>query len=275
MCIIVRDEAPYIEEWLAFHLLQGATKILVYDNGSTDGTLQLLGQAAANAPINVIDWSEQPGHFDMVQRAAYMDGAARLIGSSDFAAFIDADEFLHVGAGQTVTEALTAFSSEVSAIAVNQRVFGSSGLIDYNATPVTTRFVRCTEPEYVENRWFKTIARPEQIVEFNSAHSVVVRSGHYVMNDGGDLTRDTDHPGLASRIGRGPLTVNHYMLRSLEEYRGKQRRWEIRSEMHERYDMGYFHGREPTANAIVDDRLMSYSEQLEHMMFRLKELHDL
>ena len=270
MCVIVRDEAAYIEEWLAFHLLQGASKILVYDNGSTDGTLQRLAQAAANAPINVIDWSEQSGHFDTIQRAAYMDGAARLIGSSDFVAFIDADEFLHAGVGRTAAGTLSAFPSEVSAVAVNQRVFGSSGFIKYGAAPVTSRFVRCTELEYVENRWFKTIARPEQIIEFDSVHSVVVRSGRYVMNDGGDLSRESDHPGLASRVGSGALTVNHYMLRSLEEYREKQKRWQSRSEMYERYSMGYFHGREPAANAVVDDRLAPLSEQVEHMMFRLR-----
>ena len=271
MCVIIRDEAPYIEEWLAFHLLQGATNILVYDNGSTDGTLQLLAKAAAAAPITVMDWSDQPGHFDTVQRAVYADGTVRLTASVNFVAFVDADEFLHAGEGQTVVEALGDFDQEVSAIAVNQRVFGSSGLVEHEPGLVTSRFIRCTEPAYVENRWFKTIARHKQIVKFSSVHSVVAGSGRYVMNDGDDLTRDTDHPGLATRVGEGRLTVNHYMLRSLEEYHRKQRRWQSRPEMHGRYSMGYFHGREPVANAVIDDRLVPLSEQIEHLMFHLRD----
>ena len=271
ICIIVKDEARYIEEWLAFHLLQGVHRILVYENGSSDDTLQILHRAAANAPITVIDWSDRPGHFDTVQRAAYLDGATRLIGSSDFVAFIDADEFLHAGPQQSAAEALREFSSNVSAIAVNQRVFGSSGLVDYDPTLVTTRFVRCTEASYTENQWFKTIARPEQVVEFDSVHSVVIKSGVYAMSDGADLTRDTDHPGHANRIAYGALTLNHYMLRSLDEFRQKQKRATGRPELAERYGMGYFLGREPFANATIDDRLVRFSDRILQKMNELSQ----
>ncbi len=271
VCIIVKDEARYIEEWLAFHLLQGVNRILVYENGSSDETLEILHRAAVNAPITIIDWSDRPGHFDTVQRAAYMDGATRLKGSSDFVAFIDADEFLHAGSEQSATEALQSFSSDVSAIAVNQRVFGSSGLVDYDPTLVTTRFVRCTEDSYIENQWFKTIARPEQVVEFDSVHSVIIKSGTYAMSDGADLTRGTDHPGHANRIACGPLTLNHYMLRSLDEFRQKQKRAMDRPELKERYGMGYFLGREPSANAAIDDRLVRFSSNILRKMVELRQ----
>ena len=37
ICTSVRNEAPYIQEWLEFHLLVGATKFVIYDDKSTDG----------------------------------------------------------------------------------------------------------------------------------------------------------------------------------------------------------------------------------------------
>jgi hypothetical protein len=271
ICIIVKDEARYIEEWLAFHLLQGVHRILVYENGSSDETLEILHRAATNAPITIIEWSDYPGHFDTVQRAAYLDGATRLKGSSDFVAFIDADEFLHAGLHQSAAEALRKFSSNVSAIAVNQRVFGSSGLIEYESTLVTTRFVRCTETNYTENKWFKTIARPEQIVAFDSVHSVVIKSGIYTMSDGTDLIRDSDHPGNANRVADGSLTLNHYMLRSLEEFGQKQKRAMVRPELKERYGMGYFLGREPSANAAIDDRLVHLSDNILQKVIELRQ----
>jgi glycosyltransferase involved in cell wall biosynthesis len=271
ICVIVKDEARYIEEWLAFHLLQGVNRILVYENGSSDDTLQILQRSAANAPITIVDWSERPGHFDMVQRAAYLDGATRLKGSSDFVAFIDADEFLHAGYQQSAAEALGNVPPNVSAIAVNQRVFGSSGLIDYDPTLVTARFVRCTEKNYIENKWFKTIARPEQIVEFDSVHSVIIKSGTYAMNDVTELTRDSGHPGQANRIADGPLTLNHYMLRSLDEFRQKQKRAMGRPELKERYEMGYFLGRERSANAAIDDRLAHLSDKILQKVVELRQ----
>jgi hypothetical protein len=42
ICAIVKDEARYIEEWLAFHFLQGVSQVLIFDNESTDGTRDIL-----------------------------------------------------------------------------------------------------------------------------------------------------------------------------------------------------------------------------------------
>ncbi|MBQ6975183.1 MAG: glycosyltransferase family 2 protein [Selenomonadaceae bacterium] len=33
---IVRDEAPYIKEWIDYHLLAGVNHFLIYDNESSD-----------------------------------------------------------------------------------------------------------------------------------------------------------------------------------------------------------------------------------------------
>jgi Tfp pilus assembly protein PilN len=37
VCTVLRNEARYIPEWVAFHLIMGATKIVIYDDNSTDG----------------------------------------------------------------------------------------------------------------------------------------------------------------------------------------------------------------------------------------------
>lgn len=38
----VKDEAPYILEWIAWHRLVGFDKIIIAQNSSTDGTVELL-----------------------------------------------------------------------------------------------------------------------------------------------------------------------------------------------------------------------------------------
>jgi hypothetical protein len=43
ICTVLRNEARYVPEWVAFHLLMGATKIVIYDDNSTDS----LGKAVA------------------------------------------------------------------------------------------------------------------------------------------------------------------------------------------------------------------------------------
>ncbi|MFG1358490.1 glycosyltransferase family 2 protein [Xanthobacter pseudotagetidis] len=42
ICAIVRDEAPYVLEWVAHHRALGFDHIFVFDNESRDGTSELL-----------------------------------------------------------------------------------------------------------------------------------------------------------------------------------------------------------------------------------------
>jgi hypothetical protein len=109
ICAIVRDEALYIREWIAFHLLQGVSKILIYDEGSSDGTKKIISEAAKRADISWVDWSKKGGAFDTIQRQAYEDGALRLTGNVDFVAFIDADEFLYCNDGRPLPAELATF----------------------------------------------------------------------------------------------------------------------------------------------------------------------
>jgi hypothetical protein len=34
ICTVLRNEARYVPEWVAFHLLMGATTIVIYDDNS-------------------------------------------------------------------------------------------------------------------------------------------------------------------------------------------------------------------------------------------------
>ena len=42
VCTIVRDEARYLGEWVAFHRAQGVSHMDVWDDGSSDGTAEVL-----------------------------------------------------------------------------------------------------------------------------------------------------------------------------------------------------------------------------------------
>ncbi len=270
VCAIIRDEILYIHEWIAFHILQGVSKFLLYDDGSVDGTKEAIGSMSQNADISLIDWSGRADTLDYAQRSAYMDGAAKLVGSADFVAFIDADEFLHCQNGRKLTDELASLPDDVSAVAVGLRLFGSAGHKVYSSDYVTSRFVKCTELDHPGNQWFKTVARPEKIKDFETVHNVVLESGVYVLNDYQEFSRALDHPGRASRIGQGTLQINHYMLKSLEEFRRKQARGHERG-MVDRYDETYFFHRDTNqwANAMICDDLKYLAPKLSEIISRL------
>ena len=243
LCAIFKDEALYIEEWVAFHALQGVEVFVLFDNGSTDDTRAILGRIGARCgplvSVEVVAW---PGDaYEAMQLSAYGEGARRLAGRADWVGFVDIDEFLFASAGTSLPEALAAFGPEVGAEAVGHRIFGSSGQTDYNADLVTARFTRCSGPEHPQSKWFKTLARPERVSGFDSAHSALLTSGEYVMADHGPLDRAGAgwHPGLAARIGPGEISLNHYMVKSREEFGWKQRRFAGKGLEH-RYNDDYF-----------------------------------
>jgi hypothetical protein len=198
ICAVVKNEGIYISEWIAFHCLQGVNNFLIFDNQSTDGTKQALAQIARHTSVWAIDW---PGdNYHEMQLSAYVEGAKRLIGQADWAAFIDIDEFIFSSRNRSLPEELELFGPEVSAIAIGHRIFGSSGQITYQSDLVTSRFVRCARPDHPQSQWFKTIVRPALVDRFDSAHSVILKAGSYLLADH-SLLRCTNaawHPGDAS-----------------------------------------------------------------------------
>jgi FkbM family methyltransferase len=242
----VRNEATYIEEWVAFHRKQGVSRFLIYDNGSVDGTPESLRKLG----IEPVIWADLPAKFDPQQQAAYREGAQALAGFAAWVAFIDIDEFLFGRHGRTLAEVLSEFPAHISAIAVQQRVFGSNGQATRLPGSVLERFTRCAVPDHPEHLWFKTIARPEQVLEFSSVHSVVSRGGAYVLADGLPFTLAAKHPGEASRHAEGTIALHHYMLRSFEEFREKQAKWSERTAETRLSSDNYFIERETYANAV-------------------------
>ena len=42
VCSIIKNEAPYLLEWVLFHKLIGVDKFVLYDDYSTDNTKEVL-----------------------------------------------------------------------------------------------------------------------------------------------------------------------------------------------------------------------------------------
>ena len=269
LCAIVKDEAGYIEEWLAFHILQGVSQVILYDNNSSDDTCERARSFAKSIDIQVIPWPDSGRGFDRTQRRAYRDGARRLSGAADYVAFIDLDEFLFASDYGLLGQTLAAFPTEVAAIAVNQRIFGSSGQKSSTGDLVTSRFTMTAAADYPEGHFFKTIARPDRIVRFDSVHSVVLTSGTYVLSDGRPLPPRPSHPGFSSLITEGALRLHHYMLKSRQEFERKRQRW-AGQDLGNRLTDDYFSDRDSSVNTVRDERLTVFAEQIRELIGRAR-----
>lgn len=92
--LMIRDEVDILPEWLRYHVAQGMDVLVVTDNGSTDGTREVLEDFARTSSITV-DLRHDPVHRK--QQSATVTTMARdayTLHGADWVVNADADEFL-------------------------------------------------------------------------------------------------------------------------------------------------------------------------------------
>ena len=260
---IVRDEDRYLHEWIAHYLALGVDSFLFYNNESNDETSRILDECAQCLPLTHIPWQVPEGTSP--QLSAYNDAIDRLR-NADFAAFFDIDEFLVLKKGtpglkQLITR-LFATSKEYGAIVINQRLFGSSYLESAGNDPVLTRFPLCSESNHYENKWVKSIYRINSVLRITGIHSCPVSGGLHLHPSGLQAQFEINQYSGAEAFGQtleidhSCLQLNHYMTKSLEEFRKKQLKGgaaqSTRRERLSRFSEDYFHSRLSYANTTID-----------------------
>lgn len=91
MVSVVRDELEFIQANIEFHAAQGVDYFAIMDNGSVDGTRELLETLKADYEIELIDQPDTS--FRQGEWMTALAHRAREIGKADFVIPIDADEF--------------------------------------------------------------------------------------------------------------------------------------------------------------------------------------
>ena len=91
LVICVKNESPYIGEWLEYHHQIGVDKFYVYDNDSEDRS-ELLRVLDPWIESKIVEYVEFPGAIAQV--ASYMDAVEKHRFDCRYMGFFDADEFL-------------------------------------------------------------------------------------------------------------------------------------------------------------------------------------
>jgi hypothetical protein len=121
---IQQNRRPWIVEWIAFHLMVGFGKIIIYSHKSTDGMDEIVERLLGRYPIILY----RLGDEERPQLGAYNHSWHYHANSIDWMAFIDGDEFLFPTKAATIAEGLSSFDTKpMSALAVYWRIYGSNG----------------------------------------------------------------------------------------------------------------------------------------------------
>ncbi|KAA0122475.1 glycosyltransferase family 2 protein [Methylobacterium sp. P1-11] len=233
----MRNEGPYIPEWLTYHRAIGFTDIVICTNDCVDGSPALLDRLQTLGLLTHLPHTVAPG--DKPQLAAYAHAETLpILTEADWVMVLDADEFLNVHVGKRrVTDLITAVPGS-TAILVNWRVFGSSGHRTWSRDFVTERFSRAAPLEHGVNRPYKTLFTKTEVY----GCKLLPHQPRFPRADARDTLRYVNGAGtilpayfydeshgdfLQSEPGTVSwelAQVNHYNTRSWEDYIVKHRR---------------------------------------------------
>ena len=87
---ILKNEGPYLKEWLDYHLLAGVDHFYLYDNESPDNQAEVV---KPYVEAGLVDYIPCPGK--VMQMFAYNDAVKKFKFFNRYIAFIDGDEFVY------------------------------------------------------------------------------------------------------------------------------------------------------------------------------------
>lgn len=216
---IVKNELNSLLEWIAYHRVLGVHGFIIADNGSNDGTRELLGDLSKLGILTVLDHptigaqKPQLPAYERILRICPCD--------VDLLAFIDADEFLLPLEQEQLIPTLQGWFADdsVSAVALNWSNFGSNGETFANEGLVIERFTKRAPQTFNVNHNFKSIVRPARTERFFNPHYANLCYGRYIDVQGHDLVLHPQHGyGVSAEVIWNGVRVNHYAVKSLEEF---------------------------------------------------------
>ena len=275
----MKNEGPFILEWLAWHRAIGVSDFLVYTNDCTDGTDQMFDLLHAKG---MVEHRKNPYRAtgEKPQHAAYRDAqTSQTAGHADWIICMDVDEFINIHTGAGRLPDLFRAVPDATMIALTWQLYGNAEVVAYRDQLITEQFVRCA-PEFIRKphqAWgIKTMFRPlDHYKKFGVHRPKGLRPEclpqiNWVNGSGKPMPEQMLRTGWRSNVttyGYQLVTLNHYSLRSAESYLVKRDRGQVN---HVDRDQGLNYWFRMNNNAHRDtrarDHLPMVKAELERLM---------
>ncbi|MEO1704786.1 MAG: glycosyltransferase family 2 protein [Pseudomonadota bacterium] len=250
----MKNEGPYLLEWIAYHRSMGFDGFVICSNDCSDGTNLMLNRLDAMGIVHHIDNPQGP-NMDP-QRSAYGKIKAHdAYQGAEWALVIDADEFMNVKVGDHSLDALIEACPGADAISCCWKMMGSNDQVEFDPEQlVTERFTRGSTDDAPENGlvWgIKTLFRPGKF-DYMGVHrprfhkhkgmppAGTVRWYNGSGIDLGDVLYEKGWRLRSETYGYGLAQVNHYAIKSREDFILKRLRGTANAKNKDRINTEYW-----------------------------------
>lgn len=283
----MKDEAPYVLEWVAYHRAIGFDRVVVLANDCTDGTHEMLMRLHEIGAIsyyeNVVPVGAKP-HSSALKIA----NKSSEVKSADFVMVLDADEFLVIkDAPHTLNVLLDEMQNKAAdMMVIPWRMFGSSHQMEFEDLPVIKRFTQSMDARDLPKVGVKTLFRQADNIRLAIHFPKSIMKGGEILDDndaswidagGQPLVRNgLTWNGGRQKIRRDHAEVAHFMIKSLDEYLLKIFRGDGLMNSN-RHGIDYWRGADHNVvtDLVVADNVPGFAQEHERLFADpiLSELH--
>jgi len=230
----MRNEGPFLLEWIAHHRALGVTGFVVVTNDCDDGTDALLDLLAETGEVVHLRQSGKQGSVQWT--ALKMAEETDDVRQADWVLGIDCDEFVNLRPPLASLADLIGRAGDADGIVLPWRFFGNSGQHRFSDEPVTMRFGRAVPDDALfpgVARSFKTLARwqngPFRRLGIHRPKSKGRTPAVWSDGSGRRLPDAFATDGkrlllMTPRLETALVQLNHYSVRSTEDFLVKRAR---------------------------------------------------
>lgn len=233
----MRNEGPFIVEWVTWYRMLGFTDVVVVTNDCTDNSPLLLDALQAAGWVHHLR-HDVPAGQRITHQKLQAATAHKAVRRADWVLVCDVDEFLVIHKDSGRIQDLVGTTPDAVpflAMAFNWRVFGTCGVEAFEDLPVHQQFAIATplggpnsnmiKMLHRQPRWFQSLGehgpRGWNLARYGRSPT---DPGMYLVNAAGKEVAGWTPEGRYTRSLRKPFVtydgaqMNHYMLRSAESF---------------------------------------------------------
>ena len=213
LCAIVKDEDPFLEEWICHHALLGVEAFILYDNGSAYPVRERLRAFLRGDFLTVVNIRGKGR-----QMIAYNHCLREFGHRFRWLGFLDLDEYAVPKRARDLRVLLQDYE-DAAALGLSWQWFGTGG---HRARPKGTQlenYVLALADEQWR-RHIKSFVWPQGIAGMWSPHFAVPFRGGHTVNERHEPVVGAVGDSFSAELGQ----INHYYYRSWQDYYEKMLR---------------------------------------------------
>lgn len=215
VCAIFKDESDYLIEWIEFHMIVGIEHFYLYNNASTDDYLEVLKPYIDQEMVTLYEWPKPQSQMEAYEHCVTFHSQ-----ETQWIGFIDLDEYIVPNTTDNIGDFLKGFLNRPSVI-VYWRCFGTSGFTSREKKGLLIEDFTVSWPKYSDIGKFFFNTSFDYYPEYkknNYMHYMWAKNNNTILPPVNVFDNVCTHNCNPVKNNEMPVQINHYLLKSYDEY---------------------------------------------------------